>query len=385
MKMNMMSDFDEYIRQGEPDKKEKGVIWQTAIGLQQVDGLKPSAYLIKTAIQNIEGDITLEEVKKRIDAYYKKQVKRDDDNRTEEADKVSARIAEILSEKTFTFSPLEYINIHRRLFIGIFKFAGKIRDYNITKAEWVLDGETLFYSSAPLINETLAYDFREEKNFKYKGLTKQEQIEHVAKFISGLWQIHAFGEGNTRTTAVFTIKYLRSFGYKVENMPFAQHSWYFRNALVRANYNNYEKNVYATMKYLNRFFENLLFGGNNILKNRELHIHFIAPENTGVINSVKDMSLEKQNDPVNQNKFGVNDDRFRTKFSVKFSVNQEKMLSLIENKPTITANEMAKLLGISERAVHKNLAKFKELNVITRIGSDKTGHWEIVKNGGYGE
>jgi len=373
MNTMIMNDFEEYIRQGEPDKKEKGIIWQTAIGLQQVDGLKPSAYLIETAKQNIEGDITFEEVKNRIDAYYKTQVNRqiDDGDRTEEADKVSARIAEILSEKTFSFSPLEYINIHRRLFIGIYKFAGKIRDYNITKAEWVLDGETIYYSSAPLIKETLEYDFREEKNFKYKGLTKHEQIEHIAKFISNVWQIHAFGEGNTRTTAVFAIKYLRTIGFKVENEPFAQHSWYFRNALVRANYNNHAKNIYATTTYINRFFENLLLGENHILKNRELHIRFVAPENV--------------NDTVNDENVNVNDSRFSVKFSVKFSVNQEKMLSLIENMPTITANEMAQLLGISERAVHKNLAKFKELNVITRIGSDKTGHWEIVKNGGRGK
>jgi len=278
-----MNNFDEYIRQIEPGKKEKGVIWQTAIGLQQVDGLNTSAYLIETAKQNIDGDITLDEAKKRIDDYYQtlnrsKDADSRQDDRTEEADKVSARIAEILAENTFTFSPIEYIAIHRRLFSGIYKFAGKIRDYNITKSEWALDGETVFYASADTIMETLEYDFREEKNFKYKGLTKQEQVERLAKFVSGLWQIHVFGEGNTRTTAVFTIKYLRAFGYKVENDMFAQHSRYFRNALVRANYNNYANNIYATMKYLNRFFENLIFGANNILKNRELHIKFVENE-----------------------------------------------------------------------------------------------------------
>jgi len=280
-----MNNFDEYIRQIEPGKKEKGIIWQTAIGLQQVDGLNTSDYLIETAKQNIEGDITIDEAKKRIDDYYRtlnrsKDTDSAQDDRTEEADKVSARIAEILAENTFTFSPVEYIGIHRRLFIGIYKFAGKIRDYNITKPEWALDGETVFYASADTIMETLEYDFREEKNFKYKGLTKQEQVEHLAKFISGLWQIHAFGEGNTRATAVFTIKYLRAFGYKVENDMFAQNSRYFRNALVRANYNNYANNIYATMKYLNRFFENLIFGANFILKNRELHIKSVENEGT---------------------------------------------------------------------------------------------------------
>jgi len=278
-----MNNFDEYVRQIEPGKKEKGIIWQTAIGLQQVDGLNTSDYLIETAKQNIEGDITIDEAKKRIDDYYQtlngdKNADNRQDGRTEEADKVSARITEILAENAFTFSPIEYIGIHRRLFSGIYKFAGKIRGYNITKPEWALDGETVFYASADAVMETLEYDFREEKNFKYKGLTKQEQVEHLAKFVSGLWQIHAFGEGNTRTTAVFTIKYLRAFGFKVENDIFAQYSRYFRNALVRANYNNYTNNVYATMKYLNRFFENLIFGGNYTLKNRELHIKFAENE-----------------------------------------------------------------------------------------------------------
>ncbi len=226
-----MTDFGEYIRQGEPDKKEKGIIWQTAIGLQQVDGLKPSTYLIETAKQNIEGDITFDEVKNRIDAYYKTQSARQgvtNDDRTEEADKVSARIAEILSEKTFSFSPIEYIGIHRRLFSGIYKFAGEIRDYNITKSEWVLDGETMLYAGADMLQATLEYDFEQEKKFSYKGLSQQQIIEHIAYFIADLWQIHIFGEGNTRTVAVFLIKYLRKLGFKdVNNEMFARHSWYF--------------------------------------------------------------------------------------------------------------------------------------------------------------
>jgi fido (protein-threonine AMPylation protein) len=271
-----MNDFDQYIKQGEPQQQEKSRIWQTAIGLQQVDGLTPSGYLIDTAKQNIEGEITLDEVKKRIDSYYKTQATRTEsaNDRTEEADKVAANIAEILSEHTFSFTPTEYLAIHRRLFSGIYKFAGKIRDYNITKSEWVLNGKTVYYVSALQIMETLEYDFRMEKRFTYKGLTLLEQIHHIAQFIAELWQIHAFGEGNTRTTAVFAIKYLRTFGFKVENDMFADHSWYFRNALVRANYNDYSHNIYATREYLNRFFENLLLGENHVLSNRELNIDF---------------------------------------------------------------------------------------------------------------
>lgn len=182
-----MNDFEEYIRQGEPQKREKGYAWQTAIGLQAVDDLKPSEYLIQTARQHIEGDITIEEAKQLIDSYYEsKTVRADIEDRTEEADKVSARIAEILSEKTFTFSPIEYITIHRRLFQGIYKFAGKIRDYNITKKEWVLKGETVLYASADSIRETLDYDFMQEKNFSYKDLNINDAITHIAKFISGV-------------------------------------------------------------------------------------------------------------------------------------------------------------------------------------------------------
>ena len=205
-----MDHFEEYLRQGEPNKAEKAKVWKTAIGLQQVDGLKPSDYLIANARQNIEGDITIEEVKQRIDTYYIQHPPQSNEDRTEEADKVSARIAEILSEQTFTFSPAEYIAIHRRLFQGIYKFAGKIRDYNITKQEWVLNGETVLYGSAESLKATLEYDFEQEKKFNYKGLSQQEVIEHIAHFISYLWQIHIFGEGNTRTTAIFLIKYLRT-------------------------------------------------------------------------------------------------------------------------------------------------------------------------------
>jgi len=271
-----MDNFEEYIRQGEPNKSEKAEVWKTAIGLQQVDGLIPSNYLIETARQNIEGDITIEEVKQRIDRYYKQHPTVNDENRTEEADKVSARIAEILNENTFTFSPIEYLSIHRRLFQGTYDLAGEIRNYNITKKEWVLNGETVLYGSAESLKATLEYDFQQEKKFSYRGLNQQEIIEHIAQFISYLWQIHIFGEGNTRTTALFLIKYLRQLGFKeVNNNLFAEHSKYFRNALVRANYEDLSRGIHKTDKYLIRFLSNLLNKENHSLKNRELHIHYI--------------------------------------------------------------------------------------------------------------
>jgi fido (protein-threonine AMPylation protein) len=269
-----MKNFSEYKKLGEPDKLQKSEIWQTAIGLQQVDGLVPSDYLIETARQNIEGKISIDEVKERLNEYYETLPASAAISRTEEADKVSARIAEILSEQTFSFSPAEYIAIHRRLFSGVLghKIAGKIRDYNIRKDEWVLNGATVYYASADSIEATLDYDFKQEKLFKYQGLTKHEIAEHISKFISAIWQIHAFGEGNTRTTAVFAIKYLRTFGFNVNNDMFAEHSEYFRNALARANYNDYKNNIFSTMEYLNKFFGNLLLGEENVLDNDELKV-----------------------------------------------------------------------------------------------------------------
>lgn len=266
--------FKEYLKESEPDKASKGYAWSTAIGLQAVDGLKPSEYLIDTAIQNIEGKITLKEALHLIDSYYEERPGHlPESERTEEADKVSARIAEILSETAFSFSPNEYISIHRKLFQGIYNHAGMLRDYNITKKEWVLDGATVMYGSASELRATLEYDFSQEKSFSYKGLSMDEIIRHLAVFVSRLWQIHIFGEGNTRTTAVFFIKYMRTLGFSVTNNIFADNAWYFRNALVRANYTNLPKGVHETTEYLEVFLRNLLLNEKNGLRNRDLHIN----------------------------------------------------------------------------------------------------------------
>lgn len=265
--------FKEYLKESEPDKVSKSYSWTTAIGLQAVDGLKPSKYLIDTAIQNIEGKITLKEAQNLIDSYYEERpVHVSDDERTEEADKVTSRIAEILCETAFSFSPNEYISIHRKLFQGIYKQAGKIRDYNITKKEWVLDGATIMYGSDSELRATLEYDFSQEKDFSYKGLLMDEIIHHLAVFVSRLWQIHIFGESNTRTTAVFFLKYLRTLGFSATNDIFAKNAWYFRNALVRANYTNLQKGIYETTEYLEVFLRNLLLNEKNELHNRNLHV-----------------------------------------------------------------------------------------------------------------
>ena len=264
--------FKEYLRQSEPDKRDKGYAWHTAIGLQAVDGLKPSKFLIDTAIQNIEGNITMDEAQKLMDTYYEENPKISDNDRTEEADKVSVRIAKLLSEKAFSFTPIEYISIHKKLFTGIYEHAGIIRDYNITKKEWVLNGATVLYGSASELRATLEYDFSQEKNFSYKGLTLDEIIHHLAIFISRLWQIHIFSEGNTRTTAVFFIKYLRFLGFEATNDIFAENAWYFRNSLVRANYNDFKNGIHETTEFLELFLRNLLLDEQNELHNRTMHI-----------------------------------------------------------------------------------------------------------------
>lgn len=268
-----MTDFDEYIRQSEPDRQQRAYAWQTAIGLQDVDGLKPSEYLKDMARRHIEGEMTIDEVREQIKTYYQSKANREpDDEGKQEADKVSANITKILSTRTLDFSTNGYISLHRRIFEGVLKFAGKIREYDIMKKEWVLNGDSVSYLNWEDLRRAIDYDLEQERNFSYAGLSADEIVAHIARFVSGLWQIHAFGEGNTRTTAVFIILYLRSIGFEVSNNLFADHSWYFRNALVRANYKNAQKGIDYTPVYLERFFRNLLLGDQWDLRNRYLHV-----------------------------------------------------------------------------------------------------------------
>ncbi len=268
-----MIDFDAYIRMGEPGGKERAEAWKTAIGLQAVDGLKTSEYLNDAATKHIEGDITIDQVRELIDTYYQSKTARTpEDNEKEEADKAAANITKIINEPSFSFSLQGFTSIHRRIFSGIFQFAGNLRDYEITKREWVLDGDTVTYSHPLDLKGAISYDIQQEKDFNYAGLNMTEVVNHIAQFTSNLWQIHPFGEGNTRTTAVFVIKYLHSLGFQVNNDIFKEHSWYFRNALVRANYQNLQKGIYKEPVHLERFFRNLLMGENNELMNRYLHV-----------------------------------------------------------------------------------------------------------------
>lgn len=275
MSNNWYEDLNEYIKLGEPKPEEKTVAWQTAIGLQAVDGLTTSEYLLETAKENIEGKITIKEANARISNYYEERSDRHAiETGTKEADIVAGRITALLAEKAFSFTPAAWMSIHRYLFKDVFMHAGEIRAYNIYKNEWVLNGKSVFYASYDSIPMTMEYDFKTEAAFSYKNLSRDAINRHLAQFTCDIWQIHPFGEGNTRSTAVFLIKYLSSLGYSINQECFAKKSWYFRNALVRANYNDLPNDIHATTLYLESFFENLLFGGNNELKNRYLHINW---------------------------------------------------------------------------------------------------------------
>jgi fido (protein-threonine AMPylation protein) len=266
--------FDEYIRQGEPQKRERADAWRVAIGLQAVDGLKTSEYLQETARRNIEGEITIDEARELVKQYYIKKTAHDEGNEDrEEADCVSSNISKLLQTDAFTYSVAGLAAIHRAIFEGVFKHAGRFRDYDISKKEWVLRNDTVLYGRWQDLRMTVEYDLEQERQFDYTALNKDQMIEHLAKFVAGLWQIHPFGEGNTRTTAIFTIKYLRSLGFSVNNDMFERHSWYFRNALVRANYRNVRKGINAEPLFLIRFFRNLLLGETNELKNRYMMIN----------------------------------------------------------------------------------------------------------------
>lgn len=357
-------DFEQYLRQSEPSKNEKANAWQAAVGLQAVDGLTPSEYLYETAKQHIEGDITIDEVKSRIDSYYKSKAVRTDveQERTEEADKVSARIAELLGEKAFSFTPNELIRIHRHLFTGIYKFAGRIRDYNISKKEWVLDGETVQYASAVSIMDTLEYDISQERAFSYEGLTVEQSINHICRFIANLWQIHPFGEGNTRTTAVFLMKYLSNFGFKVNNEAFAKNSWYFRNALVRANYTDIQKGIHSTYEPLERFMRFLLLGEAADLRNRTLHIRAGEIEELKVQSEVAEAKIKVQNEPINS-----------------LSLQELAVVKAISDDDNITLDQLSASLGKSRSTVKRVVDTLKGKGVLDREGARKNGRW-ILKS-----
>lgn len=368
--------FEEYLKESEPDKARKGYVWSTAIGLQAVDGLKPSKYLIDTAIQNIEGNITIKEAQSLIDSYYKERPAHlCDEERTEEADKVSSRIAEILSEISFSFSSNEYISIHRKLFNGIYKHAGKIRDYNIMKKEWVLDGETVMYGSASELRATLDYDLSQEKDFSYKGLLMGDIIHHLAIFVSRLWQIHIFGEGNTRTTAVFFIKYLRTLGFSATNDIFAENAWYFRNALVRANYTNLQKGIYETTEYLELFLRNLLLNEKNELYNRNLHIcRYLNDKKV----DIQDKKVDIQDKKVDIER--VLDEKGQD-FSAKTIIHIYRLFEKFGYDEVFGRSAVMELLELKRSGASKLLLNLVQADIIKVVSGYGKGKYKFIKNG----
>ncbi len=312
---------------------------ETGIGLQDVDGLKNSTYFLTQADRYVKGEISLDELDKIISSYYEN--KQGEDERTIEADIVSIRIAQIISDDSFTFTVGQLVSIHKRLFEGVFSHAGKLRDYNFIKKEWVLDGRSVIYGDYHELRNTLEYDFETERNFKYADLSDDKVIEHLAIFISNLWQIHAFEEGNTRTTAVFFIKYLRLLGYDVTNDVFAKNAWYFRNALVRANFKFIRKGIYDDKKYIIKFLRILLLNEHNILRNRDLRISIDSNDNETTSREVR-------------------------------------VIELIKANPRISIDELASRIGVSPRTIDSVIAFLTKEKKIKRINGKRFGRWEIL-------
>lgn len=355
---NWQFELEEYIRQGEPNRAEKSEAWQTAIGLQAVDGLNTSAYLLNTAKDHIEGKITIDEVQRRIHSYYEQRTTRTEiENGTKEADIVSARIAKLLGEKAFQFSPVEWLSIHRRLFEGVFSHAGQIRQYNITKKEWVLGGDTVTYADWNSIRDTLDYDFATEKKFSYEGLSVDAAVKHLAKFASNIWQIHPFSEGNTRATAVFMIKYMKTFGFRVNNDAFEKNSWYFRNALVRANYTNLQKGVHSSTKFLELFFGNLLLGTDHELKNRFMHIDYA---DDGASQSISPKAPKYQFDTLD------------------CSLEELAVLKLVAANPTVKQQELVSATGKSIATIKRIMKSLQDKQYIRRECGKRYGKWELL-------
>ena len=327
--------FDEYIRQGEPEKRERAEAWRVAIGLQAVDGLKTSEYLQETARRNIEGEITIDEARELVKQYYVKKTAHDEgDEDKEEADRVSSNISKLLQTDAFTYSVAGLAAIHRAIFEGVFKHAGRFRDYDISKKEWVLRGDSVLYGRWQDLRMAIEYDLEQERQFDYTPLNKDQMVEHLAKFIAGLWQIHPFGEGNTRTTAVFAIKYLRSQGFSVDNDLFERHSWYFRNALVRASYRNLQKGINYEPLFLVWFFRNLLLGENNTLKNRYMMID--GPEEWKMPESEQEPRKYPTSTPQVQDKLHTD------------NPNIVKLVQII-GEQELSVKEMMELIGLKDR------------------------------------
>lgn len=384
-----MKGFDEYYDEAvEPGKRERAFAWATAIGLQDVDGLKPSKYLLKTAKRHIEGEISQEDARRLVDEYYETKEGHDLPDDVQEADKVSARMISVINSPGFRLSPEYYIGLHKRIFDGVFPHAGNVREVELSKREWVLNGDTVQYTPSCVIRDSLEYDFDREKKFKYKGLSEDRFVEHFTSFISGIWQIHPFREGNTRTVAVFAIKYLRSKGFDVTNDLFADKSFYFRNALVRANYENQKLNVDKTRLPLEEFFKVLIYGDEIELHNRFLRIgqEYGSPtakaiadlhRHDDVVNDVvnkPDVGINRRNDGIND---GINpsDDGINDGIKYTLTETEGKAVKAILRDSHITATILSGVLSVKKRQAERILASLKKKAGLKRRGARKNGEW----------
>ncbi len=356
------SPLSEYLVAKEPGRRERAENWRVAIGLQKVDGLEVSPYLVKTARRNIEGEISAEDARRIVRQYYEEKPPGADPEAHGEADHTSTNINAILAEPAFRLSPEYYLGLHRRIFAGVFPFAGKLRTVNLTKKEWVLDGETVHYTPFTEIAASLDWDFRNEREYRYPARDKAALVAHFAAFVSGLWQIHPFREGNTRTAAVFAAKYLRELRFKnVSNEPFAEHAWFFRNALVRANYEDLAHGIERTTAPLEAFFRNILLGERNELKNRYLHIR--AAE----LGLVAPIGATKPDVTINVT---IND-------TIQLTDIERKIAAILRKTPTTTRAELSVESGLSSRQIQRILDSLKTKMGLRRVGSRKTGRWEF--------
>lgn len=382
----MTEDFDQYYEAVEPGRRERAYAWATAIGLQDVDGLKPSKYLVSTAKRHIEGEISQDEARRLVDEYYETKEGHDLPADVQEADKVSARIVAVINSPTFNFSVPYYLGLHRQIFDGVFKFAGEVRSVELTKREWVLNGDTVQYTPSCMIKDTLEYDFDRERKFKYTGLSEDAFIEHFTTFISGIWQIHPFREGNTRTVALFAIKYLRSLGYQASNDLFAAKSWYFRNALVRANYENVRLQIEKTQLPLEEFFKVLLFGYEIELKNRYLRVG--CEYGSQHAEEIKD--LHRRNDDTNvvtkssnvvikPSDVVINNVVKRADAIIKFTPIEEKAINILLRNPKISASQLGDQLGVVLRQAQRVMDSLKKKAGLKRRGARKNGEWYFEK------
>lgn len=210
--------------------------------------------------------------------------------------------------------------------------------------------------------DTLNYDFDKERKFSFIGLSTEQKISHISKFISNVWQIHPFCEGNTRTTAVFLIKYLKFFGFPVNNAPFAKNAWYFRNALVRANWSNMMLDIQSSTLPLEHFLRNVILGTNFELKNRRLHILY------------KDGSLQKEDTASIANEMFIE----AYQHSTTHNHETKKLIDAIHNNPKITQAELAVLQGYSLSKIKRQIAELQSKGLLERIGGRKLGSWKIL-------